>query len=377
MYLLMTMCPDDIENDSSQENLYQVDEPANEPWNSPWLKDELEHVKLCPVCGGKQRRVMFSGLIDNVFRVAPGYWELYECLTCASAYLDPRPTKESIGKAYKSYYTHNVAITRDETDQMSSLRLLRRALANGYLNKRYGTHYQPVSMLGPIFAFLFPRQREILDSQFRWLPKPTQGQQLLDIGSGNGGFLLKARDAGWQVIGVDPDPKAVSTVRALGVDVYEGDIDALSHEIESFDAITLNHVVEHVHEPRKLLLEINRLLKPNGTLYIATPNIKSIGVKIFGKNWRGIESPRHLILFNVSSLKELLDQCGFVDIEFKARRNIVKDIFRVSYQLQQELPYSSPVSRLLMLSLKLLSYLPFVSVSHLEFITLTARKKSS
>lgn len=226
-------------------------------------------------------------------------------------------------------------------------------------------------------SLLFPRQKETLDIQFRWLPKPTQGQRLLDIGCGNGGFLIKACDAGWQVTGVNPDPKSVSTVRAFGIDVYEGNVDVLKHEIESFDAITLNHVIEHVHEPREFLHAINRMLKPNGTLYIATRNILSIGAKIFGKNWRGIETPRHLVLFTISSLKELLDQYGFIDIEFKARCNIVKDVFQASFKLKQDLPISNPQPQSLPLGLKLLSYLPFVPVSRLEFITLTARKKSS
>lgn len=368
---------DNITNDPMQKDHFKTGDLVNEPWKTPWVPQELEQVKCCPVCGSKQRRAMLRGLIDNVFRVAPGYWDLYKCSDCTSAYLDPRPTEESIGKAYQSYYTHNAAVKRDETDKMGSLRLLRRALANGYLNKRYGTHYQPFSTLGPVFALLFPRQKETLDIQFRWLPKRTQGQRLLDIGCGNGGFLIKARDAGWQVTGVDPDPKAVSTVRAFGIDVYEGNVDVLKHEIESFDAITLNHVIEHVHEPRELLHAINRMLKPNGTLYIATPNIRSIGAKIFGKNWRGIETPRHLVLFTVSSLKELLDQYGFIDIEFKARRNIVKDVFQASFKLKRDLPISNPQPQSLPLGLKLLSYLPFVPVSRLEFITLTARKKSS
>lgn len=348
----------------------------NEPWTKPWDEIDLERVNKCPVCSSQKRKLMYGRLVDNVFRVAPGYWDLYECLDCTSAYLDPRPSKNSIGQAYKSYYTHNAADERVRSDEIGLPRLLRRALANGYLNKRYGTHYQPAWSVGFLLAFIFRRQRETLDTQFRWLPKPTQGQRLLDIGCGNGSFLLKARDAGWQVVGLDIDPNAVLTARKLGLDVYEGTVDMLPDEIGAFDVVTLNHVIEHVHEPQEFLHSIYRMLIPNGLLYIATPNIRSIGAKLFEKNWRGMESPRHLVLFTVSGLINLVKECGFIDIELKPRHNITKDMYQASYGLKKNLGFSNIHSIKLPLILKLLTHFPFVPTSYLEFITIIVRRKS-
>lgn len=73
----------------------------DKPWMTSWNKENMESVDACPVCNGQQRKILHNGLIDNVFRVAPGHWDLYECLNCVSAYLDPRPTLESIGRALK------------------------------------------------------------------------------------------------------------------------------------------------------------------------------------------------------------------------------------------------------------------------------------
>ncbi|MHB8570738.1 MAG: hypothetical protein ACYC97_11150, partial [Metallibacterium sp.] len=72
----------------------------------PWPQADLEFVPHCPVCGCAERRLLYKGLTDRVFCVADGAWDLYRCAQCASGYLDPRPTPESIGRAYAGYYTH-------------------------------------------------------------------------------------------------------------------------------------------------------------------------------------------------------------------------------------------------------------------------------
>lgn len=362
---------------AENKTINREEKPLKEPWRIPWDEQGLETIGKCPVCGSQQRRIMFSGLVDNVFRVAPGYWDLHECLGCTNTYLDPRPSKDSIGQAYKTYYTHSAAEERLGIDKIGLLRLVRRALANGYINKRYGTIYHPSCLFGYLLAFIFRRQKEVLDAQFRWLPKPIEGQRVLDIGCGNGGFLLKARDAGWRVVGVDTDPNAVLTARKFGLSVYEGTVDMLPKDIGLFDAVTLNHVIEHVHDPRELLCEIYRILKPNGVLYIATPNIRSLGAKLFSKNWRGIETPRHLILFTINGLSDLVKECGFVDVQFKARYNIVKDIYRDSLGLRHNLDLSKLQSQVLPLKLKFISIFAFMSISNLDFITMIVRKNKS
>ena len=78
--------------------------------------------------------------------------------------------------------------------------------------------------------------------------------------------------------------------------------------------ITLSHVIEHVHDPMKVLESCLKLLKPGGKIWIETPNIHSLGHDRFQKNWRGLETPRHLVLFNKVSLREAVLNAGFREV---------------------------------------------------------------
>lgn len=295
------------------------------PWLKPWPSDDLQSVSKCPVCGSPDRKILHDELIDNVFFVAPGYWTLHQCETCKSAYLDPRPDEKSIGKAYSSYYTHtSSAGTRTPTAELSLARRLMRWLANGYLNRRYETNRFPAVRVGSALLKLFPRGRQMLDGEFRFLPKPRPFQKLLDIGCGNGAFLSSAGEAGWDVAGVDPDIKAAATANKLGFEVRHGSIELFDGLSSLFDAITLSHVIEHVHEPRTMIQAAFRLLKPGGVLYVETPNIESRGALIFGKAWRGLETPRHLVVFSPTGLTRLLHETGFSRSHFKSRNAFVR-----------------------------------------------------
>lgn len=349
--------------------------PAQDmPWTQLWPEEGLERLGRCPVCGTSERELLHEALKDEVFFCAPGCWTMWRCTSCYSGYLDPRPTVATIGQAYGNYYTHQAASGRTDSSSLRLLRRIRRSLSNGYLNARYGTNYRPASRLGPGLAKMLPRQRERLDVQFRWLPKPVAGQCVLDVGCGNGGFLFKAREAGWQVMGVDPDPDAVATARQKGLEIRLGSIEAFSSEAGLFDAITLSHVIEHVHDPKSVLVDAYRLLKPGGVLYLDTPNIDSHGSRIFGRHWRGIETPRHLVLFSLNGLQQLLQRCGFGIIELQRRRNVDMGMFLSSFRIARGLsPYSNQ-PKSLPVGLALRARLPFVSTSRLEFITLLARK---
>ncbi|MFW5453802.1 class I SAM-dependent methyltransferase [Thioalkalivibrio sulfidiphilus] len=186
-----------------------------------WPAEGLERVDSCPVCRCDQRNQLYTGLTDRVFRCAPGRWSLYQCEGCQSAYLDPRPTPDAIGLAYSTYYTHEVN-SREEAEHLSWPRRIRRILANGYRNHRFGTNIQPASWFGMFAAWLLPSMRETLHGEFRHMPRADRGPRLLDVGCGNGSFLRVARAAGWHVVGVDFDPNAVKTARSQGLDVREG-----------------------------------------------------------------------------------------------------------------------------------------------------------
>lgn len=346
------------------------------PWSIPWPPSELEAVAACPVCGDRDRRLLHDEIVDNVFFVAKGKWTLYRCRSCRSAYLDPRPNPSSIGGAYGSYYTHSEAV-RKSNDELSAFNRIKRSLANGYANRRYGTQRKPASDLGILAAVIMTRQREMIDATFRYLPKPDRGSRLLDVGCGNGEFLLHARDAGWAVSGLEPDPVAADIARRKGLDVRVGILDDTTAEENAYDAITLSHVIEHVHQPKSVLMAVHRLLKPGAIVYIDTPNIGSHGAERFGKNWRGIEAPRHLVLFNPSSLSHVLTSVGFEGITKIRRTSIRKSIYSRSTSIAAgENPYGADRKSLPFLETLGIA-LSHVETDKLEFITLTARKRSA
>jgi len=305
---------------------------------SEWPANGLEPVENCPVCGVDDRELEHEGLADRVYFCAPGKWVLYHCRSCNSRYLDPRPTLETIGLAYQNYLTHDEAL---EASPVSLAGKLRRRFANGYRNYHFGTRYDPASFLGVLAASLMPSVSAIIDADMRHLPKATTGQRLLDLGCGNGSFLLRARNAGWVVVGIDFDPKAVDVARSKGLDVRLGGVDVLEPSSEKFDVVTLSHVIEHVHHPVKVLQSCYELLKPGGFLWIETPNITSEGYRQFGPNWFHLDPPRHLVLFTLESLRSTLSKVGFFSLKVMPHRPLCVDSFVASKAISEGInPYS-------------------------------------
>ena len=274
-----------------------------------WPAEDVERVETCPVCACATRSLLYDDAWDASFLVAPGRWSLWRCGKCSSAYLDPRPTAASIGRAYERYYTHHD--NAGMADPKGPLAMVRRALANGYRNNRYGGNARPASRLGPLMASLAPVQRHGIDYNFRYLPRPGVSSRLLDVGCGGGDWLVQAAAAGWNASGVDPDPVSLARARERGLDVRGGFIDSWSDCKGSFDAVTMSHVIEHVGDPRALLTAAFELLRPGGCLYIDTPNIDAASHARFGRHWRGLEIPRHLVLLNRRALDALLGEIGF------------------------------------------------------------------
>ena len=277
------------------------------PRSQEWPPGGLERVHQCPACAGTERELLHAGLTDRLFGCAAGTWSLWRCATCGSAYLDPRPTQETILLAYGEYFTHDDALVRPSP----RFGRLRETLANGYLNGRYGTRLRPASRLGPALVRLFPLRRVKTDREVRHLVRPESGGTVLDVGCGNGDFLVQAQRAGWRALGVDPDPDAVASCRRAGLSASQGTIDTVDLRPGSLDAVTFSHVLEHLHDPRRALAQAYELLRPGGVLWLATPNLSSAGHARFGPEWLGLDPPRHLVVFTRSSLERAVVEAGF------------------------------------------------------------------
>jgi SAM-dependent methyltransferase len=275
----------------------------------------VEILGACPVCQSSSRTLLYSGLRDIVFRVAPGAWNMFRCDGCACRYLDPRPTRESILGAYSEYFTHHAP----EDESLLAPRTLLRRARNDFLASRFGYRLPNREPFGRYVVRALPPRRRRYERLVRDLPAPRPGGRLLDVGCGNGEFLQRMRELGWNVAGHDLDPQAVNVVRALGIEVVGGPLapDAFR---EPFDAITLHHVIEHVHDPVEVLAACRALLAPGGTLWIATPNAESMGWRRFGRHWMHLDCPRHLCVFSRRGLDAALERAGFT------RRSVHADL---------------------------------------------------
>lgn len=134
-----------------------------------------------------------------------------------------------------------------------------------------------------------------------WLHDSPPGE-VLDFGFGAGQLLVRLRDLGWKVSGVEFDSKVLATAcEELGIDARGSIFDFPANQ---FDVITLSHVIEHVPDPIATMRDCASRLKPGGRLILATPNTKSLGHKKFGADWRPLDPPRHLFLFSPESLAQ-------------------------------------------------------------------------
>ena len=277
-----------------------------------WPADCLEHLDRCPVCGSGERALLHAGLEDRIFRTAPGSWQLWRCGSCRCAYLDPRPTRESIAAAYGRYFSRS---PERRSSTAPRLQAILERLRNGHLNHHYGYAFAPATVVGAATVPLVPKVRWSAALPVRGLRKPTGRPRLLAVGFGDASFLRFMRDAGWETAGLEVDTAAVAAARSAGLDVATGTLEEAPFASQSFDAVTLSHVVEHLHDPLDCLRTCFRLLRRNGVLWLATPNLDSPGHRRFGRNWFGLDPPRHLVLFDIGALDHTLTSAGFADIE--------------------------------------------------------------
>jgi len=141
-----------------------------------------------------------------------------------------------------------------------------------------------------------------LKNKLNLINSESQRGKILDIGAGVGDFLSVAKKDGWEIIGVEPSEKAKAIAKNKGVAFVESLNDL---ENNSFDVITMWHVLEHVPDLENQIKELKRLIKPSGTIFIAVPNFNSFDAKYYGSFWAAYDVPIHLWHFSKTAIKKL------------------------------------------------------------------------
>jgi len=198
------------------------------------------------------------------------------CGECEFVFTTPRPALEKIGDYYKSedYVSHS-------------------STKKGIVNRAYNIV-----------------RNYTLNKKVKLVETLVSDKHLLDIGAGTGHFLSRAASSGFRVTGLEPDEDARRVARELnGVELRElGDLYEL--KTESFDAITMWHVLEHVYNLNQDLAQIVSLVKKNGVLIIAVPNYTSFDAEYYREFWAAYDVPRHLYHFSPDAIKNIVEKTG-------------------------------------------------------------------
>lgn len=269
----------------------------------------VQNVGSCFLCNS-EGILLYQDLRDRILNT-PGEWNLMKCSNteCGLLWLDPMPLEEHINEFYEKYSTPQEAILCSETWPHRAYQ----RITKGYLAHIYGYQNEGVSVWEKLLGMLIyfhPGRRADIDFSVMYLPAQIQGR-LLDIGCGDGRMLRLMQELGWYVEGVDFDPVAVENAKNKGLKVRLGTLENQIYPDNHFDVITMSHLIEHVCDPLRLLLECYRILKPGGRLVVVTPNNGSWGHRIFRESWLHLDPPRHLYIFSLPSLRNIITKAGF------------------------------------------------------------------
>ena len=171
-----------------------------------------------------------------------------------------------------------------------------------------GYHRQIADQRGP----QPPATAGAFAGRLRSLQRFKTAGRILDVGCGDGSFLVALREAGWEVWGTEVLASAVEAARGQGLDIREGKLPDLRFPAGHFDFITYFGAFEHVERPLEELAEVKRILKPDGCLLLNLTNAGSLEARLFGPSWFGLEVPRHRFNYPPSTLRRLLARADLI-----------------------------------------------------------------
>lgn len=244
---------------------------------------------------------------------AEGY-QLVRCVRCGLAFIADPPDSDALAALYQASNNYHVALL------------------------------DPASAA---FAHMTRVARTHLDFVRRWAEQGT----VLDIGCSTGLFLNEAKQAGFDVAGVEFSGSSAQFARnQFQLSVTDGDIHAFDGAPGTVDVLTMFDVIEHVRDPARDILAAHRLIKPGGLFILSTPNIDGLFPRLSEPladrlgHWPHVEPPWHLFQFSVRTLSAMLEARGFeclgtrhiaidLDYTFGTPRDLARSPKRLAYAL--------------------------------------------
>ncbi len=231
----------------------------------------------CPGC--------FRGEVKQRRGFRLGEFQLFECLHCTLAFVEPRPTSDELAAFYSA---------QDP---------------NGLLRKVQAMRSEPAA---------HPDTAMVVDL-VRWFA-PT-ARSILEIGCGSGELLLGLQGQGYLVRGLElNEPLATLVGQKLQLSVQASRIETLKDV--QFDAVIERHVLEHTDSPAGHIDAVHRAMAPQGLLIVAVPNFASLVSRWCGTGWEWFDPPLHLIYFSPTSMVNFLETRGFSPVHMFTRRGM-------------------------------------------------------
>lgn len=254
----------------------------------PISENKTLPVESCPLCGEKETSRGFINF-DRLHNL-PGSFPVRECSGCSSLYLKEAPSDPGAYYPEGTYYS----TYESNTSELKAKRKLIELFYSGRKSRGFA------------YLLLYP-----LRGRVQGIPDFVPGGKVLDIGCGFGLLLDLLKEAGWETHGVDVSERAIELVKRKGHHGISGELRAGHFGSGYFDAVIMSHSIEHLREPREYLALAHEMLKPGGQLVVLAPNARSLGLKLFGRAWAPIETPRHLFVPSPKALIRMLRAAGF------------------------------------------------------------------
>jgi 2-polyprenyl-3-methyl-5-hydroxy-6-metoxy-1,4-benzoquinol methylase len=239
------------------------------------------HYTNCPVCGSAAINPLLTVKDHSVSKEEFVIWQ---CSYCSLRFTQEAPNEASIGSYYQS------------SDYISHTNSSKGLINKLYQRVRNYTLHQKANLI---------------------IGNTVKQGEILDLGAGIGAFLNTMKEKNWKIAGIEPDAGARQQAKDLfNIELKETNALDQLHE-NSFDAITLWHVLEHVHQLHSYIERLKTLLKPNGKIFIAVPNYESLDNSIYKLYWAAYDVPRHLYHFTPKAINVLMEKHGLKVISIK------------------------------------------------------------
>lgn len=256
--------------------------------------DPAESGRTCCLCGGNSFSRLHEWPVGDRWNPATTPIAVWQC-TCQLALLHPVPTVDQLPAQGDWWANERKKFSRRKTWKVIRTRFNR---------------------------WLFGRSTDRL---VKYTHRAAPGGRLLDIGCGTG-ELLKAASRYYECHGLDPSPIAAAKVRARGLPVIESTFEDAVIKPRSFDVVTLDSVIEHVHNPVDVLRKVNEILVPGGVVALKTPKFGGPAYRMHGRGWNGFRHGYHTFLFSGDTLRRTLAKAGFETLEHPRRDRPLDDI---------------------------------------------------